>query len=136
MTTLIGFTSSLLRPGLQAKLASHGSSSRQRWYDISAFYFRIGSGKFCVYLKTANSIRNDSRNCFEHESNWVPHARLGSVLQIVRRRRDAESLHLVKQRGALQSESRGCSPRTSELPVGSLTRSENLLTDFVLQRWI
>src|SRR5260370_28612676 len=45
--------------------------------DISAFYFRIGSGKFCVYLKTANSIRNDSRNCLVHESSWVPRARLG-----------------------------------------------------------
>src|SRR5258708_22812115 len=60
----------------------------------------------------------------------------GSVLPIVRRRRDAESLHLVKQRGALQSESRGCSPRTSELPIGALTRGENLLTDSVLQRGV
>src|SRR5260221_7077089 len=60
----------------------------------------------------------------------------GSVLPIVRRSRDAESFHLVKQCGALQAKSRGGSPRASELSILALTSRENLLTYFVLQRWV
>src|SRR5258708_13077706 len=57
-----------------------------------------------------------------------------SVLPIVRRARDAESFHLVKQCGALQAKSRGGSPRPSELPIRALPSRENLLTHFALHR--
>jgi hypothetical protein len=51
---------------------------------------------------------------------------------IVRGRRNPESLHLVKQRGALKTEYCSCSAWATQLPVCSLTCSENLLANFVL----
>src|ERR1700745_1432925 len=59
-----------------------------------------------------------------------------SVRAMVRRGRDTEALHFVEQGGAFQSEPRGCSPGTTEFPIGALTGSENFLTDFVLKRRI
>src|SRR5437870_1774364 len=56
-----------------------------------------------------------------------------SVLPVVRRRRDAEALHLVKQRGALQAKSGSCSSRTAELPIGALASSENFATHLVFE---
>ena len=49
-------------------------------------------------------------------------------------RSDAEAFHLVKERGAFQAESGGCSARTAEIPICALTGGEDLLTDFVFQR--
>jgi hypothetical protein len=63
-------------------------------------------------------------------------SRFRSVLPVICGLRDAEPFHLVKQGGALQSESRGCTPWATQLPVGPLARRENLATDFVLESWI
>jgi hypothetical protein len=62
--------------------------------------------------------------------------RFRSVLPMICGWRDAEPFHLVKQGGALQSKSRGCTPWATQLPVGPLARGENLSTDFVLESWI
>ena len=71
-------------------------------------------------------------------TEWL-HRELGrfrSVLPMICGWRDAEPFHLVKQGGALQSESRGSTPWATQLPVGPLARGENLPTDFVLESWI
>src|SRR5690349_14660222 len=61
---------------------------------------------------------------------------LDSVLPVVRRSRNTKALHLVKQRGALQAESGGCSPRTSELPISTLAGEEDLPTHLIFKRRI
>src|SRR5260370_25578285 len=47
---------------------------------------------------------------------------------LVRRSRNTEALHLVKQRGALQAESGGRSFRTTEPPLRALAGYENFST--------
>src|SRR5689334_14997755 len=68
----------------------------------------------------------------------VPNSQLhlDSVLPMVRRWRNPKALHLVKQCGALQTESGSCSPRTSELPIGTLASGENFSTDPFFKRRI
>src|SRR5690242_9634320 len=55
---------------------------------------------------------------------------------MVRRWPDAKSPHLVKQCGALQAESGGCSSPTSELPIGALAFCKNFLTNLFFKRSI
>src|SRR5712664_2833960 len=55
---------------------------------------------------------------------------------MVRRWPDTKALHLVKQGGALQAESGGCSARTSELPIGALAGNEDLSPHLIFQRRI
>src|SRR6267142_2003501 len=55
---------------------------------------------------------------------------------MVCRRPNTKTLHLVKQGGALQAESGGCSARTSELPIGALASNEDLSTHLIFQRRI
>lgn len=43
-----------------------------------------------------------------------------SILRMVSGRGDAESLHLIKQRGALQPESHGGTAWTTQFPIGPL----------------
>src|SRR5713226_3601456 len=55
---------------------------------------------------------------------------------MVRRWRNTKALHLVKQGGALQAKSGGCSSRTSELPIGALASNEDLSTHLIFKRRI
>src|SRR6266850_7504213 len=55
---------------------------------------------------------------------------------MVCRRPNTQALHFVKQRGALQAESGGCSSRTSELPIGTLAGNEDLSAHLIFQRRI
>src|SRR6267154_1506161 len=55
---------------------------------------------------------------------------------MVCRRPNSKALHLVKQGGALQAESGGCSSRISELPIGTLASNEDLSTHLIFQRRI
>src|SRR5258708_233209 len=55
---------------------------------------------------------------------------------MVRRPRNTKALHLVKQRGALQAESGGCSARTPELPISTLAGNEDLSTHLIFKRRI
>src|SRR5260370_2650791 len=59
-----------------------------------------------------------------------------SVLPVVRRSRNTKALHLVKQRGALQAESGGCSARTPELPISTLAGNKDLSTHLIFKRRI
>jgi hypothetical protein len=59
-----------------------------------------------------------------------------SVRPMVQGGRNTEASHFIKQGSALQPEPRGCSPRTTELPIGALTSSEDFFTNFVLKRRI
>ena len=61
---------------------------------------------------------------------------LNSVLPVVRRSRNTKALRLVKQRGALQTKSGGCSAWTPELPIGALAGSENFSSHLFFKRWI
>src|SRR6202030_4189178 len=73
------------------------------------------------------------------ESARNPSLRCGSVtsvLPVVRRWCNTKALHLVKQRGALQAKSGGCSSRTSELPIGALASNEDLSTHLIFKRRI
>jgi hypothetical protein len=59
-----------------------------------------------------------------------------SVLRMVCRWGNTKSLHLVKQGRAFQAKSRGCTSRTSELPIGTLASNENFSAYFVFERWV
>jgi hypothetical protein len=59
-----------------------------------------------------------------------------SVLPVVRGSLYTKALHLVKQGGALQAESGGCSTRTSQLPISTLAGNEDLSTHLIFQRRI
>jgi hypothetical protein len=56
---------------------------------------------------------------------------LESVLRILRRRRNAEAFHFVKQSGALQTKSGSRTSWTAELPIGALASGENFPAYFV-----
>src|SRR5215831_15614946 len=55
---------------------------------------------------------------------------------MIRRSGDAKALHLVDERGAVKSESRGGSSRPAYLPVGEQACSENFLTNLVFESCI
>jgi hypothetical protein len=57
-----------------------------------------------------------------------------SVLRMICRWRNTKALHLVKQGGALQAKSGGCTSRTSELPIGALASRENFSPHLVFKR--
>lgn len=60
----------------------------------------------------------------------------GSVLGMIRWRRNTKALHFVKQSSALQAESRSCSSWTSELPIGALASGENLYAHLLFERGV
>src|SRR5467141_3126395 len=90
---------------------------------------KLPSMSFCHHQSVRSGIVWRHRSIAGCTANGV-----SLVLPIVRRRPNTKTLHLVKQGGALQAESGGCSSRTSELPIGTLASNEDLSTHLIFQR--